>query len=60
MCKIDYYGTVVNQGYHLEDTYPKTDKNVGKAELEEIYRAERIEAACKIRQNREKNRFKGY
>ena len=60
MCGSKYVGAVVNQGYHLEDTYPKTDKKVGRAELEEIYRAEQIEAACKIRQNKEKRRFKGY
>lgn len=60
MCAEKYIGTVANQGYHLEDTYPKADKKVGKAELEEIYRAERIEAACKIREHRERNRFKGY
>lgn len=60
MCKVDYYGTIGNQGYHVEDTYPKTDMKVGKAELEEIHRADMIDAACYVRQHRERRNFKGY
>lgn len=58
MCKAYYYGTIGNQGYHIEDTQPKG--RVGQAEQEENYRAEVIEAKCKIRERKERENFKGY
>ena len=57
MCSIRYYGTVRNQGYSVDPKSVKTRTDVGPAELEELCRAEEIEATIKKRQLKERRKY---
>jgi len=60
MTSIDYYGTVRNQGYDVDAVRIQSENpNAGPAELEEMIRAERIDATVKVRQLKERRKLKG-
>jgi len=59
----DYeFGVILNQGYHLDTDagYYVSGKQMGRAEAEEEYRAEMIDAKIAERQRQERRNFKGY
>ena len=59
MCGIHYYGTVKNQGYDVDArSVLETKPDAGPVELEELIRAERIEAQAKVRQLKERRKMR--
>lgn len=53
--KSDYYGTVKNQGYHMEPA--RKDPSKGPIETAEDYRADMIEAMTNERLRRERRKM---